>query len=494
MRTTFSHIPANFVPDLLINLEGNMNYKRKLSLFIISIMLLTGRILKAESADTLWTFTTGKKILASPVSVDNKILVGSDDRYFYCLNSQTGEEIWSFFTDTPIRSTAVVHNNFIYFEGNNILFCLNIDGEEQWRDTLYTGRCNVYIDNWDYYHSSPVIIDNVLYICTQGGLALGFNVEDGSEVFRVQTTLQATIRTTPAISDGKIYFGDWEGRFYCYDLSTAELVWMYNAYAERAWSSGSQITTSPVVAEGKVYFAGRGSVLFCLNASTGEKIWSFRSPTSQWLVGGPTYEDGVIYLGTSDQKKFRAFNAETGEIFWQVSIPINLFSTPFIIGDVIYIGTGNAYSNTTGNILAVNKRTGSIIKRLDYSTAVYSSPLRVDDILYFCTYSGVICAINSQSTTGISEQKINESYNLKQNYPNPFNPSSTIEYTVPESGHVMIDVYDSIGRFITKLIDEEKVPGAYSTVFHANNLSSGTYFYTLKTATCTITRKMLLLK
>ncbi|MCW8806337.1 MAG: T9SS type A sorting domain-containing protein, partial [Ignavibacteriaceae bacterium] len=85
-------------------------------------------------------------------------------------------------------------------------------------------------------------------------------------------------------------------------------------------------------------------------------------------------------------------------------------------------------------------------------------------------------------------------FSLEQNYPNPFNPSTTIKYTIPESGNVKLKVYDSLGEEVATLVDEFKDSGSYDIEFSANGLSSGIYFYRLKTNNYDQIKKMILLK
>jgi hypothetical protein len=72
-----------------------------------------------------------------------------------------------------------------------------------------------------------------------------------------------------------------------------------------------------------------------------------------------------------------------------------------------------------------------------------------------------------------------ENYKLHQNYPNPFNPSSTIKYDVAKSGHIMLKVYDALGREISELVNSNQVQGTYEVTFNAQSLTSGIYFYSL---------------
>jgi hypothetical protein len=85
-------------------------------------------------------------------------------------------------------------------------------------------------------------------------------------------------------------------------------------------------------------------------------------------------------------------------------------------------------------------------------------------------------------------------YSLLQNYPNPFNPSTTIQYSINDMQFVRLKVYDVLGNEVATLVNEEKSAGTYDLTFYAGNLSSGTYFYQLRTEGYVETKKMLLLR
>lgn len=97
-------------------------------------------------------------------------------------------------------------------------------------------------------------------------------------------------------------------------------------------------------------------------------------------------------------------------------------------------------------------------------------------------------------TTGNSNRKPGESYYNAKNYPNPFNPNTTISFTLPESSHTNLTVYDRLGREVQVLIDENLSSGTHSVEFVAENLPSGIYFYRIKTSYETEVLKMILAK
>ncbi|MBI4535296.1 MAG: T9SS type A sorting domain-containing protein, partial [Ignavibacteriae bacterium] len=77
---------------------------------------------------------------------------------------------------------------------------------------------------------------------------------------------------------------------------------------------------------------------------------------------------------------------------------------------------------------------------------------------------------------------------------NPFNPSTKIQYTVPNSSHVTLKVYDLLGREVSTLVNGEQAAGSYEVAFRANDLANGTYFYKLQAGSFTSVKKMMLLK
>jgi hypothetical protein len=86
-------------------------------------------------------------------------------------------------------------------------------------------------------------------------------------------------------------------------------------------------------------------------------------------------------------------------------------------------------------------------------------------------------------------------FELSQNYPNPFNPTTTIEFTLPSDGRVVLKVYDITGRELATLLDEERKAGVYQqVVFDASRLASGVYFARLQFGGKQLLKKMLLLK
>ena len=83
---------------------------------------------------------------------------------------------------------------------------------------------------------------------------------------------------------------------------------------------------------------------------------------------------------------------------------------------------------------------------------------------------------------------------LARNYPNPFNPSTRIEFSINSPKDVRLEIFDSIGRRVTTLINGELNKGFHFVDFDGSGIASGVYFYRIKTNEQTLTQKMLLIK
>lgn len=95
-----------------------------------------------------------------------------------------------------------------------------------------------------------------------------------------------------------------------------------------------------------------------------------------------------------------------------------------------------------------------------------------------------------------NEEEKNEitRFSLAQNYPNPFNPTTSITYSVSETGPVQISVYNVMGQKVADLVNEIKATGNYKVKWDATGQASGIYYYRLNTPEQVITRQMTLIK
>jgi len=100
------------------------------------------------------------------------------------------------------------------------------------------------------------------------------------------------------------------------------------------------------------------------------------------------------------------------------------------------------------------------------------------------------------TTTSVDkiDDLIPANYSLSQNYPNPFNPSTKITFSLTNTEHVVLRIFNVLGQQVDVLVDNEFEFGTYEVEFDASQLSSGIYFYTLEAGSFSETKKMMLMK
>ncbi len=131
----------------------------------------------------------------------------------------------------------------------------------------------------------------------------------------------------------------------------------------------------------------------------------------------------------------------------------------------------------------------------NYNVAVLEFPLYyVEEPTSFEIFNNILQVFEGVDIKEEPIAALPEKTTLLQNYPNPFNSSTKISYELSQTGGVMIDIFDILGRKVESLINQVQPAGKYSLVWEASALPSGVYFARLQIGDLRQARKMLLLK
>jgi hypothetical protein len=97
------------------------------------------------------------------------------------------------------------------------------------------------------------------------------------------------------------------------------------------------------------------------------------------------------------------------------------------------------------------------------------------------------------------ESALPTGFNLSQNYPNPFNPETRIEFSLPHTGQVTIEIYNILGQKVKTLVNERLSAGKKTVTWDGTDdsgalVSSGVYLYRIKPGDFVEAKKMVLLR
>jgi len=218
--------------------------------------------------------------------------------------------------------------------------------------------------------------------------------------------------------------------------------------------------------------------------------------------------------GTSGSENIRLTVGGTQIASWTLSTSyVNRSATTSLTGGINVEFTNDASGRDVQvDYITVNGSTRQA-ENQEYNTAAYANGqcgggsytewMHCNGIIGFGTVSGNAAGGGHEIDIAGQDANMVEGFALQQNFPNPFNPTTEIQYSMPEAGSVILEVYTMLGQKVITLVNSFQQSGTYRVQWNAvsdagNRVPSGQYLYTIEIATenriFTKTNKMLLLK
>jgi eukaryotic-like serine/threonine-protein kinase len=298
-----------------------------------------------------WAFATNGAIVSSPAVASGEVYFGSRNGNLYAVDAASGKLRWKFDAHGQVNSSPAVVDGVVYAVSlDGKLYAVNaVTGNEQWSfategEHRFTRAGNlgsfppteVVPDPWDFYLSSPTVVDGAVYFGSGDGHVYAVDAQTGALKWKFKTG--DVVHSSPAISEGIVYIGSWDTYFYALDAATGALKWKFKTGEDNKIHLMTGIPGSAAVADGVVYFGCRDANFYALDALTGALKWKAPNDGS-WIIASPAVADGVLYYTTSDTFRFQALDAATGKVLYWLPTGIYGFSSPAIAGSHAYFGT-----------------------------------------------------------------------------------------------------------------------------------------------------------
>lgn len=266
-------------------------------------------------------------------------------------------------------------------------------------------------------------------------------------------------------------------------------------------------------------FAASGNTLVSTIVGTGAVVstdggqtWAINNPGSPALLVSYVISfNGSVYGITSGSGVHR-FNSTTktwesvskglpDALSFQISKALVAYGNTLYVATIGFLDSKVSIFSSTDNGANWNAMSTSGLPALNAATSSTSFALTPQNIyLYDYQSSGSTASVYriANPTTSVNENayRVPSDFELYQNYPNPFNPETTIKYKLSNASNVSLKVYDVLGNEVATLVDEYQKAGTYNSKFSIGNyqLTSGVYFYTLRSEGFSSTQKMILIK
>lgn len=365
-------------------------------------------------ATVAWKFKTRGRFLSSPAVSGDRVYIGSSDGRLYAVDRSTGTERWQFATEGPIASSPAVHGNLVYISSvdGNVYAVDAATGTRRWAfvtrgERRFTApgihgaipRTERMPDPFDVFLSSPTVVGNTLYIGSGDQHVYALDATTGA--LRWQFAAGDVIHASPAVANGMVYIGSWDRNLYALDAATGTERWRYTTGNDTVSYNQIGIASSAAVAGGLVFVGGRDGHFHVVDARTGALKWTHDNHGG-WTIGSPAVRDGIVYFATSDGRRFKAIEAATGAVKFDLANKAISFSSPALAGDRAYYGTSDgwlhAVDTKTGQFTAHFQTDGSranVAKWVD-SAGVFQSGWMNPD----WTLDGMMVGVRTMFTVG----------------------------------------------------------------------------------------------
>ncbi len=227
--------------------------------------------------------------------------------------------------------------------------------------------------NWDQFHTMDMRrenpYENVLNVDNVGSMRLKGSYQTGSDV-----------SSSPAVVNGVMYVGSWDGNVYAMNAKNGTLLWSYH--------TSGRVLNSPAVANGVVYVGAEPAYTYALNASTGALLWTCYCGGDDFT--SPAVVNGVVYVG-DDAEWVHALDASTGAVLWGYDTLGPVHSSPAVAKGVVYFGSND------GNVYALDASTGVLRWSYNTGSAVESSPAVVNGVVYVGSDNAKVYALSAST-------------------------------------------------------------------------------------------------
>ncbi len=237
--------------------------------------------------------------------------------------------------------------------------------------------------------------------------------------------------------------------------------------------------------------ANSGYLFIPMSGSGGPMTW-YGNTSGSWggVVNGVWDSTNSGYVLGDGVLKPAGATAGAGTYSFEISIAPTSNGAQdvgFEIADSANPGKYSFGQTTVDDHSPITTQFNSIILGLAKVSGV--TAMNVSNVQVTMAAPPTVTGVENGSGAGVPK-----AFALDQNYPNPFNPSTVIQYALPKASHVVLKVYDVLGREVATLVNGNQAAGTYKVNFNMDKFASGVYFVRLIAGSFVHVEKMMLLK
>lgn len=280
----------------------------------------SGEFDKDASDITAWRLELGSAVVGDLLRYgQDRVILGTRDGAVRCVDLKDGRILWQFAAGSAWGG-GVLDGDMLYFgtAAGDVCTLDADDGSASWRASL---------DKAGFFAAPAIALTPMGKLVIAGsssGKLYALYALYGGKAWQFQA--KGAIASAPAVSNGKAFFGAWDGSLSALDTASGSLAWSaplgrqiyYSPYLTPAVSGDTVFATAPYDSK-----AG-GSLLYALDASTGWILWK--------AAGGSSFMEPAV-LSSSQVSVLDAsgdilvFSQVDGRLVRSISGEATLFAT-----------------------------------------------------------------------------------------------------------------------------------------------------------------------
>ncbi len=216
---------------------------------------------------------------------------------------------------------------------------------------------------------APVIDDDTLIVATSGDevTMLAYILTTGKIKWQQKV---GDVETSPLLMNRRLYVTTYEGKLFCLNKSTGEVVWTFTTSTR---TEPEIIRSSPAGDGTRVVFGCDDGKMVAVSADSGKLLWVQSARRS--IVSSPSISSGKVFVGSLDST-FYAFDLDSGNVVWSRPLGSRIFGSQAVLRSHVYVGT------SAGIFYCLDVNDGTTIWSTHMNELLNTAPLVSDSIVY----------------------------------------------------------------------------------------------------------------
>ncbi|MFC1552251.1 PQQ-binding-like beta-propeller repeat protein [Candidatus Latescibacterota bacterium] len=291
----------------------------------------------------LWTYSIAGLTFGTPAIKDEYVYGGSSSLAF-CLDLNTGNEVWKtdnqtltdnnplrLAKDIPVATVGCplcIKEFVIFCDKRLVIF------------DIHTGETVLDLDNaiGEYDNVGPCSDGNYLY-CPSRRKIFRFKLQSNMEENYINTF--GKVSAGPVIADSVVLYGSSNSTIEAIDQKSFKPAWSFKIEDQVLYEDADEhIKSRPAYSRGKIFFGGTDGNVYALDTKKGTRLWKHQ--TGAPVTTSPVISDNIVYI-SNQRGVLCAFNTDDGRLLWSHDLEETLCS-PAIARNILFAGGDHLYA------------------------------------------------------------------------------------------------------------------------------------------------------